>query len=751
VRPSRPALRRAAISAALVVALAAAPPAVAQSSGSLALRFAPPAAGPLSHVATRPAGAPAALDDRLANVAQPDFRAAPPATQASRLGLPESGPGSLVHQGTDVVVRVRLTAASDDRLDALRQAGAHVLSIMAPLAMATVAVAPQELDALAGVAGVRSVTPELAPLTSAANVVPECHGSVTSEADTQLRAAEARQTFGVTGAGVTVGIISDSFDETGDGGGASHDVTTGDLPGPGNPCGHAARVTVLDDDPTGEDEGRGMAQVIHDLAPGAALAFTPALSEGAMAQGIVDLANAGADVIVDDITFLDEPFFQEGFLADTADQVSDAGIAYFSSAANNNFVGTDGTDRASYEAPSFRATSCPSGAGATSCMNFSTPGDPPTNLQPFLIRPRGTIRFDFQWAEPWFGVTTDLNLFLFNDSGTLIASATTNNPNSDVPAEILSHTNPSSTDDELVFLAIGRSSGSANPRLKWVLLQPSVNLVDVTGVDPPDTFGPSIFGHNGGEQVMSVAAVPFTSASQVENFSSRGPVTHYFGPVTSTTPAAPLPAPQTLAKPDIAATDGAQTTFFGSFTGGVFRFFGTSEAAPHAAAIAALQEELAPTAAVAQIENAQKSTAAAVGAFGPTARGAGLVNALGAVGALRPAPAPVQTPAPTPARIATPMPVKTLADVKVSRCKQSGTGKRRMLRCTLKSSDAVTSASLTLKKGRRTVAKGTAKPKRSVLSLKLKRKLSKGRYTLRLVLHDASRHTRTLTFRFRIK
>jgi subtilisin family serine protease len=87
---------------------------------------------------------------------------------------------------------------------------------------------------------------------------------------------------------------------------------------------------------------------------------------------------------------------------------------------------------------------------------------------------------------------------------------------------------------------------------------------------------------------MSVAAVPFNNSSTVETFSSRGPVTHYFGPVTSTTPAAPLGSPETLAKPDAAATDGAATSFFAQQIGGVWRFFGTSEAAPHAAAIAAL-------------------------------------------------------------------------------------------------------------------------------------------------------------------
>ena len=60
---------------------------------------------------------------------------------------------------------------------------------------------------------------------------------------------------------------------------------------------------------------------------------------------------------------------------------------------------------------------------------------------------------------------------------------------------------------------------------------------------------------------MSTAAVPFNNANTIETFSSRGPVSTYFTPVNGGTPGTPLT--QNLAKPDIAATDGGLTTFFG--------------------------------------------------------------------------------------------------------------------------------------------------------------------------------------------
>ena len=49
-----------------------------------------------------------------------------------------------------------------------------------------------------------------------------------------------------------------------------------------------------------------------------------------------------------------------------------------------------------------------------------------------------------------------------------------------------------------------------------------------------------------------------------------------------------------LAKPDFAATDGVRTTFFAQLIGGVERFFGTSAAAPQAAAVGALLREFDP-------------------------------------------------------------------------------------------------------------------------------------------------------------
>jgi hypothetical protein len=59
-----------------------------------------------------------------------------------------------------------------------------------------------------------------------------------------------------------------------------------------------------------------MMQIIHDIAPGADLAFYTAFySEQDFANGILALAAAGCKVIVDDVSYFDEPFFQNGVVA----------------------------------------------------------------------------------------------------------------------------------------------------------------------------------------------------------------------------------------------------------------------------------------------------------------------------------------------------------------------------------------------------------------------------------------------------
>jgi hypothetical protein len=138
--------------------------------------------------------------------------------------------------------------------------------------------------------------------------------------------------------------------------------------------------------------------------------------------------------------------------------------------------------------------------------------------------------------------------------------------------------------------------------------------------------GPSVFGHNGTSTVAGTAAIPYDNSDTSEDYSSRGPVTLLFNPVNGTTPATALGSPQTVAKPDFAATDCVQNTFFGT-PSPPYRFCGTSDAAPHAAGVAALLLQHDPTLTPAQMRTTLASTAATVSHGSTTSTGAGLLDA----------------------------------------------------------------------------------------------------------------------------
>ncbi len=311
--------------------------------------------------ATATAGPPADpdLSPRLADLAQPELRTASPAEQAARTGLPRRGPGSLLRDGNRVLVDVRFKNGALAGVDRLRAAGAEIVDVSRRYQTVTVAAKPARLHEIGDLARVATVTEVLAPVLRAA----DCGGSVRSEGDVQLSAAAARAGFGVDGSGVTVGILSDSYDR--DLFAVTHaadDLLSGDLPGPGSPCGSGTPVAVLDDTESGgEDEGRGMAQIVHDLAPGASLSFATAFtSELGFASNIRALAAAGAEVVVDDVGYFQEPFFQDGPVAVAINDVVAGGASYFSAAGNDNLIDAEGRDISSWEAAAFRDSgSCP--------------------------------------------------------------------------------------------------------------------------------------------------------------------------------------------------------------------------------------------------------------------------------------------------------------------------------------------------------------------------------------------------------
>lgn len=170
-------------------------------------------------------------------------------------------------------------------------------------------------------------------------------GAATSQGVALQRISQV-QKRGVDGKGVTIGALSDSYDTaTLNGSGdpltihAAQDVASGDLPGPANPQ-NRTPVAVVEEGPAdATDEGRAMLQIAHDVAPAAKLCFASAfLGEVEFAENIRKLADpagtCGADVVVDDVVYYDEPMFSDGIVSDAIDDVAGQGVHYFTSAQN---------------------------------------------------------------------------------------------------------------------------------------------------------------------------------------------------------------------------------------------------------------------------------------------------------------------------------------------------------------------------------------------------------------------------------
>ncbi len=415
-----------------------------------------------------------------------------------------------------------------------------------------------------------------------------------------------------------------------------------------------------------------MAQIVHDLAPGAGLSFATAfLGEASFASNIRGLAAAGASVIADDVAYLEEPFFQDGPVARAIDEVVAGGASYFTAAGNDNLfeeapVGSNsfnGNEISSWEAPEFRdatGAGCPAQLNAAlpyeveNCLDFDPSEATEDNTFGITVSPESTLLVDLQWAEPWDGVEADLDAYLLDESGKpivrevegkeiVVGSTQDNVSGTKRPVEIVSWKNESS-EARTVQLVVNRCFSSEEemeeeagcnpfadptrkPRLKLILVQ---NGAGVAATEYPqsaggDVVGPAIYGHAGAAAAVSVGAVHAGVTDSPEPYTSRGPVTHYFGPVRAGSPAPPLT--EAIPKPDVAATDCGRTTFFYTEVSGSYFFCGTSAAAPHAAAVAALARQANPSLTPAQIQSGLALTARPVGAFGPDAVGGGLLDA----------------------------------------------------------------------------------------------------------------------------
>lgn len=396
-------------------------------------------------------------------------------------------------------------------------------------------------------------------------------GAVASQADGPIQADVFRTTTGATGAGIKVGVISDSVNRSG--GGLASSQATGDLP---------SSVQVLLDASSGSDEGRAMLEIIHDTAPDASLAFhTGALSPQNMRNAVLNLAAAGCQVIAEDLFYINTPMFNDGIIGQAIDTVASQNVFYATAAGNDNDAG-------------FIATwSETAGTVASSSSDYFTfrPGDILLNV---TLADGASIDMVLQWDNAFleggsplanFQVPTNLDLFLTDNSGsTIVAQSTNNNLNTDEAEEDLFYTNTSGSTQNLA-VAIRRTAGPAPNKIRVV--HPNAATFN-TFEYPEYTGGATIYGHVAAKGAVATAAAPWYSPTTPESFTSKGGnIEIWFDQAGNR-----LSTAEIRRKPDITAIDGVNTTFFGSDIpqDGDTRpnFFGTSAAAPVLAGAVAL-------------------------------------------------------------------------------------------------------------------------------------------------------------------
>ena len=425
-------------------------------------------------------------------------------------------------------------------------------------------------------------------------------GPALTNGDTALRSYVSREARGLDGTGIKIGVLSDSYNSLL---GAEAGVANDELPGTANPNGYTSEVEVLEDIEDGSDEGRAMCEIIHDIAPAAEMAFNTAYSGTAgFALGILNLADAGCDIITDDVTYLNEPFFQDGIIAQAVDEVvKKGGVAYYTSAGNY--------DRDSYSSV-FRDGGIHHIINPYDgfelgqyVMHDFDPGPGVDLFQEIVFAPGDDFTCSFQWDDPFAsacedcpGAASDLDIFLAlsPDTADVLLQSINFNIDGD-PVELLG-ANYSGDDTLVAYIAFGKwiDAPGDNPNPGFV------KYINFGTALPGEyvTNSPTTMGHSNSRYGISVGASAWfytpaygTDPPEINYFSSAGGI-----PILFDTKGRKLRRPEIRIHPLFTATDGGNTSFFGQMLndGDDFpNFFGTSAAAPHAAAVAAQLHQMA--------------------------------------------------------------------------------------------------------------------------------------------------------------
>jgi hypothetical protein len=352
-------------------------------------------------------------------------------------------------------------------------------------------------------------------------------------------------------------------------------------------------------------------EIVYKIAPDADLTFATGDNGGSiqMAQNIRDLAEISkCRIIVDDISFDNDGPFQDGPLGRAVNDVTAAGVLFISAAGNTGSKThlTSGTWEGDF------ADGGADSAFGTGQLHQFDQG------KTFATLTKQARKVALYWSDPWFDSTNKYSLYIdivrkqrrvsltnaffpwqFFDASKVLVGG--------MPLDCPGHPGVSCLDvgDKI---RVKKEDGSNALAL---------HLDTFRGAIDVGTNG-STYGHSATDNALTVAAVPvptsptraFTGGSnvKVDNQSSDGRRRMFFKPDnTAITPGNFLFATnggRLLDKPDLAAATDVKTTLPPgtlSQPTGLNPFEGTSAAAPHVAAIAALILSYRPNLTPAQV------------------------------------------------------------------------------------------------------------------------------------------------------